>query len=483
MRILFFFTLTSLVRHFDSVILALAARGHGVRIATPGHETNWPLPEALARHERIEQVRCPGPREDAWAKAAPLRRLLVDYARYLEPPFLEAEKLRARARGELLEALTDGRAARVVARCPSCRAKIVDDALGRLMLTGAGSGVAGFRRLLRAVEQVIPSDAAYERFLAAERPDVVLVTPLVGLGSEQTDWVKSARALGIPVGFPVFSWDNLTTKGLVHEQPDRVFVWNEIQKREAVELHGVCPDRVVITGAPRFDAFCRLTPKRDRRRFCEKYGLSPERPILTYLCSSEFVAGGEPAFVAQWIAEIRRDPLLADCNIVIRPHPRSEDQWSSVTVSEWPRVALTMPKQMNADRLLYDTIFHSAAVVGLNTSAQIEAALLEKPVLTMLAPGFERGQQGTLHFRYLLREEGGFVQVAADFDGHRRQLADAVAGRHDAAGTRAFVERFVRPLGRERAVTPIMAGAIEQLGPSAPLASVTRWLQPRPKRA
>jgi hypothetical protein len=130
---------------------------------------------------------------------------------------------------------------------------------------------------------------------------------------------------------------------------------------------------------------------------------------------------------------------------------------------------------MNADRLLYDTLYHSAAVVGLNTSAQIEAALLGKPVFTMLAPGFERGQQGTLHFRYLLAEEGGFVQVARDFDEHRRHLAEAVAGRHDRAATRAFIERFVRPAGLDRPATPMLADAIEQLHVPRP-SPVRRWL-------
>lgn len=470
MRILFVLTLTSLVRHFESVILSLASRGHSVRIATPGHETNWPLPAAMLGQSRISEVTCPEGRSDEWAAVAPLLRLLADYNRYLEPPFLGAEKLRARARTALAEALTDGKAA---ARCPSCDARIPHEVLADLVLAGAGPPAGHVKALLRVTEQAIPSDPAHERFLAAERPDVVLVTPLVSLGSTQTEWVKSARRLGIPIGFPVFSWDNLTTKGLIHEHPDRVYVWNDIQKREAVEYHGVCAEKIEITGASRFDAFCRLTPKRDRQRFCEKYRLRPDAPILTYLCSSEFVAEREAAFVGQWISEVRQEPALSDCNIVIRPHPRSEAQWAGFDAASWPRVAVTMPKQMNADRLLYDTLYHSAAVVGLNTSAQIEAALLGKPVLTLLAPGFERGQQGTLHFRYLLAEEGGFVQVAAAFPEHRRQLADAVAGRHDAEAARAFIERFVRPSGMDKPATPVLVDAIERLG-SRP-SSLKRW--------
>src|SRR5690606_23378547 len=119
---------------------------------------------------------------------------------------------------------------------------------------------------------------------------------------------------------------------------------------------------------PRFDAFLRLTPKRDRQRFCEKYGLDPGRPIVAYLCSSEFVAEREVEFVSEWVREVRREPSLASCGVVVRPHPRAEAQWAGADVASWPGVALTLPKQMNADRLLYDTLFHSAAVVGLNTS-------------------------------------------------------------------------------------------------------------------
>ena len=39
----------------------------------------------------------------------------------------------------------------------------------------------------------------------------------------------------------------------MHEPPDRLFVWNELQAHEAVELHGLDPATVEVTGAPRFD--------------------------------------------------------------------------------------------------------------------------------------------------------------------------------------------------------------------------------------
>ena len=42
--------------------------------------------------------------------------------------------------------------------------------------------------------------------------------------------------------------DHLTTKGLIHEVPDRVLVWNEAEER-AIALHSVAESQVLVTGA------------------------------------------------------------------------------------------------------------------------------------------------------------------------------------------------------------------------------------------
>jgi hypothetical protein len=397
--------------------------------------------------------------------------MLVDCGHYLESPFFEAEKLRSRAFRTLAQTLTGDRARHLTARCPGCGTKLVDGQLAGLRPALGDAAARRLHNLTRLVENAIPSDPGRERFLQAERPDVVLVSPLVRFGSEQADWVKSARALGIPVGFPVFSWDNLTTKGIVHVEPDRVFVWNAVQQREATEFYGIPSGKVVVTGAPRFDSFIDLTPSMDREAYCGQFALDPAAPIITYLCSSEFVAGREVDFVEHWIGEIRRDPRLAGCSIIIRPHPRSVRQWSEVDFGRHGRVGLSMSRVLNADQSLYDALHHSVAAVGLNTSAQIEAGILGKPVLTLLAPGFEQGQQGTLHFRYLLREAGGFVDLARDLDGHRDHLAGVLAGTCDADEIRRSVARFIRPAGWDRPATPILADAITRMAADAPAAA------------
>jgi hypothetical protein len=119
---------------------------------------------------------------------------------------------------------------------------------------------------------------------------------------------------------------------------------------------------------------------------------------------------------------------------------------------------------MNTDQGLYDSLHHSAALVGLNTSAMLEASIAERAVCTVLAPDFTGGQEQTLHFHYLRQENGGPVIVARDFDEHRQHLA-AVLRDPAAAEQRAkkFVGKFIRPQGRTRRVDRIVVRELEQM--------------------
>src|SRR5581483_6215555 len=249
--------------------------------------------------------------------------------------------------------------------------------------------------------------------------------------------------------------------------------WNEAQAREAVELHRVPAERVRVTGAHAFDDWFDRAPTRSRADLLAEVGLDPAEPYLAYLCSSRNVArNGEVDFVRAWIGALRSsgDERLRRIGIVVRPHPNAAASWGDVDLGDpaavvWPRGgAHPVGEQARAD--FFDTLVHAAAVVGINTTAMIEAAILEKSVLTVLVPSF--AQEATLHFHHLLEENGGFLHVATDLTEHERQLS-AVLDEDEAgaARRRAFVASFVRPAGLDRPAAPIAAVAIEELAASA----------------
>jgi hypothetical protein len=212
------------------------------------------MPEALVGHPRCRVVPAGVTRQDGLKLASGVLRSTRDYLRYHEAPFRGATANRGRALRALVRSVSNG-TQELPAEMPDTLLPLNDRSAARLW------------KALRDLEALIPSDPAFERFIADQRPDVLLVTPLVSLGGRQTEFVKAARRLGVPSALLVFSWDNLSNKGVIHTIPDRVFVWNEVQREEATKLHRVPAAAVVATGAPRFDSFFRMSPSLDRAAF------------------------------------------------------------------------------------------------------------------------------------------------------------------------------------------------------------------------
>jgi len=154
--------------------------------------------------------------------------------------------------------------------------------------------------------------------------------------------------------------------------------------------------------------------------------------------------------VREWLESVRRHPALKDTPVLVRPHPARMHEWDGIDLSVFNRVALAGGYPIDdASRADYfDALYHSAAVVGLNTSAFIEAGIAGRPVLARLHPAYRDNQTGTLHFRYLV--DGGLLDVADTSDEHLAQLQAALGHDPSAERRRRFVREFVRPLGLDQ---------------------------------
>src|SRR5215208_208981 len=327
MNILFVMRHAGYVRNFEWTLRLLADRGHRVHVAFDESPRAWMLEPARVLQALTEEYPnlshgpAPGRDVDGWGSLGRRLRLAIDYLRYLEPRYRAASKLRARA------ARRAPRIVRRVAGWPIARTPLGLRMLGRAL------GVA---------ERVTPGGRAITRFLRQHRPDILLLTPLVELGSPQTEYVRAAKVLGVRTGLCVASWDNLTNKGLIRDIPDLILVWNEAMRREAVELHGAPASRVVVTGAVPYDHWFTWGPSTSREAFCERVGLRPDRPFVLYLCSSPFIAPAEAGFVREWVSRLRDcgGDRLHEAGVLIRPHPINAAQWRDVDLSEPGRVAV-----------------------------------------------------------------------------------------------------------------------------------------------
>jgi hypothetical protein len=462
MKILFFGRRFTYFRNFDTVLRELAWRGHTITLAVEREtdEGRALVEELIAEHPSVTISVAPTRAEDDWTWVVSRLRHGLEYLRYQHKLFDDTPMLRERSRE----------------RTPGLFVTIAD-AVGRY----ARWSRRPIEALSRWLERATPDDAAARAFVEQERPDLVLVTPLIALGSSQIDYLRAARSLGIPTALCVGSWDHLSSKALIREVPDRIFVWNDTQKREAVTLHRVPASRIVVTGAQCFDKWFNRAPSRDRETFCRQIGLPADRPILLYVCSAPF-SGSPPEapFVVDWIRRIRTNDSarLRETPILVRPHPSRRPEWEGIDLTPFADVVLWGSDPVSADARAdyFDTLYHSAVVAGLNTSAFIEAGILGRSVHTILLPEWYESQMGTVHFRYLFEAGGGLLTSATSYDDHLRQLDAALA--QPSTEVRPFVREFVRPHGLDVAATPVFVKHVETM----PGLAVAPLRQPRFKR-
>jgi hypothetical protein len=229
LRTLFFLHGSEYLAAFQSVVLALLGRGHEVVVALD-HERRGIVPEATRTLSQLAEGN-PGfryqelpPRRDLWRIPAGAVRRSLDYLRYLEPELVDDSALRASARE----------------RAPRL--------LLALLVLPPFSWSWGWRPLaavLRRIEAGMPVPRWVRSFVAEQRPDVVLVSPLVDFGSGQADYVRRAQAQRIPTVLLVAGPDDLRAKGAIRDAPTVTVVASDAQAEEAVRFQGLPPDGVI----------------------------------------------------------------------------------------------------------------------------------------------------------------------------------------------------------------------------------------------
>ena len=456
MRLLFSAPHFAYFRNFESVLETLAAQGHHIHLAADEPETfgGQALVERLAgSYPCVTYGSVPSPADEPWMPFAQKVRYALDYVRFCAPRYADVPKLRLR---------NVERTPRVV--------RWLMKAVGETPITAT----------LKWLERSMPRSASMRSWLEGLAPDAVILTSLTFSRSSAVEQLKAARGLGIPAAAAIMSWDHLSSKALLHIAPDRTFVWNEVQKREAIEMHRLPPESIVVTGAQCYDQWFDRRPSRTRDDFCAAMGLDPSRPFVLYVCSamSPVPTPVEPLFVKEWVTALRTsaDPKLRDVGVLVRPHPERVKEWTDVAFDSFDNVVIHggTPIDSTSKADYFDALMFSHAVVGLCTSAFLEAAIAGRPVLTLLLPAYRMHQDGMAHFRYLLDVEGGLLHAAPDMSAHLCDLSDVLSrsGEREERNVR-FLTAFVRPHGLGVPATPAFVSAVEQL------AALPRNVDPR----
>jgi len=435
--------------YHESTAKALTEKGHSVSLVCPLSDDEKPLLEQELLEKGLNLAVEPMP---VWPRGRKYRAVLTlrqlrSVANYLSRDEKYSPYYRQRWESYLPENVQ----------------KFTSSAWGKFLLKQRPAEAT-----LAWAEARIPCPAAVLEHLKAGKPDIVLVAPSNLKSSREPEYLKAARVLGIPTAISVHSWDNLTTKGVLPVVPDLLLAWNNDHLEQAVALHQVPRPSVKVIGSPFFDQWrLRSSSPTPRETFLQKVGLDPNRPYLMYLGSSASVSKDEIPLVKNILAGLRKSSSehLRQMQILVRPHPSNAGAFSRLdmeSVRVWPELG-TLPTSLDHFQGLVDSLMHSEAALGLNTSAMIDALIARKPCLCLLLPEHTATQNKALHFRELL--ESGSLYVTRGVEELIQELGSILVDKKDPLQEKRdqFLLRFLWPQGLDKLAGEVGAEALTQL--------------------
>lgn len=174
------------------------------------------------------------------------------------------------------------------------------------------------RRLFGFIEQLLTQSREMNSAIMELAPSVVV---LANYGTEpwEKKIISASRRNGIPTVSIVPSWDNLTSKGVVSVRPDFIIVWNEIMRREAIEIADFAPQQVLVSPPPQFDLY--FADVEAARTKAVSVRRSKGRSLITYATVTPKYFP-QNIYICQMIVDFIRQSLSPDLKLVIRLHPQ-----------------------------------------------------------------------------------------------------------------------------------------------------------------
>ncbi len=227
------------------------------------------------------------------------------------------------------------------------------------------------------------------------------------------------------------SWDNFTNKLMPVRRVDRLIVWNDLMKSQAVSLHGYQPDEIRVAGAPQFDLYFHdgvITP---RDVFLRGIGGDPDRRLITLTTTPLELYSHYDHIIRRLIREVAANGWKTPSQILVRVHPR-DDLGRYKEFDGQPHVIIEKPFRQSAragdgmavdvtvesQRHLANTMRHSDVIVSVASTIAIEAAIFDTPIVNVAFDGdtpspFARSARRYLRFTHFANVTSrGAVSVA-----------------------------------------------------------------------
>lgn len=250
-----------------------------------------------------------------------------------------------------------------------------------------------FRRLARWLDFKIIKDSFFADYFDRYQPQAVFLAHL--FGDIEVSMLREARQRGVCSVGMVNSWDKLTGRAIMRLLPDKLIVFNEIMKDEAICYAEMRPADIWVTGVPQFDYYAVDKPS-SRAVFCKKIGIDPKKKIIVYSPLGKSNSASDWDIIDMLQAWIDSGAIKGGTALLVRFPPN--DFVDEAELKKRPGLHYDLPGvrfgnvrgfgldwDMTAQDLrhLLDTLAQADLFVSYASTLVIDAAIFDKPVINI----------------------------------------------------------------------------------------------------
>lgn len=287
-----------------------------------------------------------------------------------------------------------------------------------------------WRNFLRWIYFHIPDDYCKKLF-EKYKPDLVFAPSMFSY--EDGRILRQAKKLKIKTVTTVKSWDVLTTKAFTRVLADRILVFNECNKKEAVEIGDYRPEQVKVTGFPQFDIYTKKEIFLKRKDFFKRIGADPKKKLILYSSPGNWKSAYDHEVLLGLHRAIGDGRIKEPIQVLIRYHPKYSS--TSEYLKYLPNFIPDRPGTYLADDThkslegatdqvfywtftnediihLANSIYHSDVTINTESTMTLDAAAFDKPIILIGYDGFQKLDYWSSILRKYKREHYQYVMKA-----------------------------------------------------------------------
>ncbi len=166
---------------------------------------------------------------------------------------------------------------------------------------------------------LLPGSKNFKNFTKEHQPSL-LITATPGFDPWEAELIFLANREKLPTVSINFSWDNLTMNSKHIRKADFLVAWNEIMRREALNVHHYAPEQIFVSGTPRFDPyFIKELNEPTREEFLRSKKLNPDLKTIFHTTVTKAYPF-QKKYIRDLI-DLRNQKKIPYTNLFLRIHP------------------------------------------------------------------------------------------------------------------------------------------------------------------